>query len=52
MPKKTNSLAIFWRELRRRKVIRRNMVYAASGFVILELVSIIAEPFELPDWTL
>jgi len=42
----------FWRELRRRKVLRRTMVYAASGFVLLELVSIIAEPFGLPDWTL
>jgi len=42
----------FWRELRRRKVIRRTMVYAASGFVLLELVSIIAEPFGMPDWTL
>jgi len=28
------------------------MVYAASGFVILELVSIIAGPFGLPEWTI
>ena len=47
-----SNLGKFWQELKRRKVIRRNMVYAASGFVLLELVSIIAEPFGLPDWTL
>ena len=49
---KSSNLEQFWKELKRRKVIRRNMVYAASGFVILELVSIIAEPFGLPEWTL
>ena len=47
-----SNLGKFWQELKRRKVIRRNMVYAASGFVLLELVSIIAEPFGLPEWTL
>ena len=52
MPGKADNPTNFWQELKRRKVIRRNMVYAASGFVILELVSIIAEPFGLPDWTL
>ena len=49
---KSKNPANFWQELNRRKVIRRNMVYAASGFVILELASIIADPFGLPDWTL
>jgi hypothetical protein len=52
MPGKPSNPGKFWKELKRRKVIRRNMVYAASGFVLLELVSIIAEPFGLPDWTL
>ena len=52
MPQSTNKLTQFWQELKRRKVVRRNMVYAASGFLILELVSIIAEPFGLPEWTL
>jgi hypothetical protein len=28
------------------------MVYAATAFVLLELVSIIAEPFGLPEWTI
>ncbi len=42
----------FWQELKRRKVIRVTIVYAAAAYVILELVSIIAEPFGLPEWTL
>jgi len=52
MSGKSSNLGQFWQELKRRKVVSRNMVYAASGFVILELVSIIAEPFGLPEWTL
>jgi len=42
----------FWQELKRRNVVRRNTVYAATAFVILELVSIIQEPLNLPEWTL
>ncbi|MFO7934509.1 MAG: hypothetical protein R6U78_10545 [Bacteroidales bacterium] len=42
----------FWQEIKRRNVVRRNTVYAASAFVILELVSIIQEPLGLPEWTL
>ena len=52
MPGKHSNLGQFWQELKRRKVVRRNMVYAATGFVILELVSIIADPLGLPDGTL
>lgn len=42
----------FWKELKRRKVIRVITVYAAAAFVILELISIIIEPLRLPEWTL
>ncbi len=42
----------FWKELKRRKVIRVITVYAAAAFVILELISIIVEPLRLPEWTL
>jgi TolB-like protein/Tfp pilus assembly protein PilF len=52
MTGRPNNLGEFWKELKRRKVIRRNMVYAATGFVILEFISNITEPFGLPDWTL
>jgi len=52
MPGDPNKLSQFWHELKRRKVTRVITVYAASAFVILELVDIIAEPFGLPDWTM
>ncbi len=42
----------FWQELKRRKVVRVAIGYAASAYVILELISIISEPFGLPGWTL
>ena len=47
-----NKVFRFWQELKRRNVIRRNTVFAASAFVTLELVSIIQEPLKLPEWTL
>jgi TolB-like protein len=47
-----NSLSQFWQELKRRKVVRVVTVYAASAFVILELVDILAPSLRLPDWTL
>jgi len=47
-----NKLSQFWQELRRRKVIRVITVYAASAFVILELVDILAPSLWLPQWTL
>ena len=52
MPQSTNKLSQFWQELKRRKVIRVITVYAAASFVILELVSIVVEPFGLPDVTI
>jgi len=52
MSAKPKNLSRLWQELKRRKVVRVITVYAASAFVILELVDIIAEPFGLPDWTL
>ena len=42
----------FWEELKRRKVIRVIIGYAAAAYVLLELTSIIAEPLGLPDWTI
>jgi len=49
MPEKPHN---FWQELKRRKVIRVIIGYAAASYVILELISIIAEPFGLPGWSL
>ena len=50
MPDKSDNPLNFWQELKRKKVIRVTIVYAAAAYVILELVSIITEPFGLPDW--
>lgn len=52
MPDNSSKLSQFWQELKRRKVVRIITVYAASAFVILELVSIIVEPLKLPEWFL
>jgi hypothetical protein len=52
MPQLNNRISQFWQELKRRKVVRVITVYAASAFVILELVDIITGPFGLPDWTM
>ena len=52
MPNDQNKFDHFWKELKRRRVVRIITVYAASAFVILELVSIIGDPLNLPDWTL
>lgn len=52
MPEKSDNPFQFWQELKRRKVIRVIIGYLAAAYVILELTSIIAEPFGLPDWTI
>lgn len=52
MPDKPSNLEQFWKELKRRKVVRVIIVYAAASYVILELISIIEVPFGLPDWTI
>jgi len=41
----------FWKELKRRKVVHVITIYAATAFVILELVDMVARPLKLPDWT-
>lgn len=51
-PAGPEGLSGFFQELKRRKVVRVITVYAASAFVILELMSIVVEPLRLPAWTL
>ncbi len=51
MSDKPNNLARFWQELKRRKVVRVIIVYAAAAFVILEAVDIITPALLLPSWT-
>jgi len=51
MPDKSKNPLNFWQELKRRKVIRVIIGYAASAFIILEAVDIIFPRMGLPDWT-
>ena len=46
-----NKLSRFWQDLKRRNVIRVITVYTGAAFVILSLVDMIREPFELPNWS-
>jgi hypothetical protein len=51
MSDKPNNFIRFWQELKRRKVVRVIIVYAAAAFVILEAIDIIFPRLEFPDWT-
>ena len=48
MTQKLNRFERFWKELKRRKVVRVITVYAAVAFVILQLVDMVTEPLRLP----
>ncbi len=52
MSDKSNRLLRFWNELKRRKVIKVIAMYAATSFIILEVVDIVAPSLGLPNWTL
>ena len=47
-----NIIARFWQEMKRRKVIRVIIIYAASAFAILEAADIIFPRLGLPDWSM
>ncbi|HDZ42272.1 MAG TPA: hypothetical protein ENH59_11435 [Bacteroidetes bacterium] len=51
MPQKPNKLTRLWQELKRRKVFRVFTIYAATSYIIVELVNNIVEPLLLPNWT-
>ena len=42
----------FFAELRRRRVIRVAIVYAAVGWVVIEVSSTVLPPLNVPDWSL
>ncbi len=48
----TPLLASTWAELRRRKVVRAAITYAAIAWVVLQLGEITFEPLGLPPWAL
>ncbi len=52
MAQRSNNLEKFWQELKRRKVFKVVAMYAGTAFIILQLVDIIAQPLQLPTWTI
>ncbi|MDX2444147.1 MAG: tetratricopeptide repeat protein [Bacteroidales bacterium] len=51
MPQPINKILQFWQELKRRKVFRVVAMYAASAFILLEVVDIVVPALLLPSWT-
>ena len=52
MPQSSGGLSRFWRELKRRKVLRSLAIYAGTAFIILEAVTIIFPRWRFPEWTI
>jgi TolB-like protein/Tfp pilus assembly protein PilF len=50
MSQKTNSFVKFWNELKRRKVFGVVTTYAATAYIIIEVVNNLIGPFRLPEW--
>ena len=50
--KPKQGLGAFWRELRRRHVVRAGGMYVAAAFVVLQLGEIVLPAFNAPDWVL
>lgn len=50
--KRNQGWSAFWRELRRRRVVRSGGVYVAAAFVMLQLGEIVFPAFNAPDWVL
>lgn len=51
MPDSPNKLSQFWKELKRRRVIKVIAMYTATAFIIIEAVDIMLPRLGLPDWT-
>ena len=52
MSTKPGRLSRFWKELKRRHVLRSLAIYAGTAFIILEAATIIFPRLALPDWTI
>jgi len=52
MREKTGKISRFWKDLKRRGVLRSLAVYAGTAFVILEAATIIFPRWNLPDWSI
>jgi len=52
MPDNSPWLSRFWKELRRRNVLRSLAIYAGTAFIILEATTIIFPRWSFPDWSI
>jgi len=52
MPDKPKGLSHFWKEVKRRNVLRSLAIYAGTAFIILEACSLIFPRWGLPDWSI
>ena len=52
MPDNPGRLSKFWKELKRRNVLRSLAIYAGTAFIILEATTIIFPRWGLPDWSI
>jgi hypothetical protein len=52
MSEKSKGFPHFWKEVRRRKVLRSLAIYAGTAFIILEAATIIFPRWGLPDWSI
>jgi TolB-like protein len=52
MPDKSDGLTRFWKELKRRNVLRSLAIYAGTAFIILEASTIIFPRWNFPDWSI
>jgi tetratricopeptide (TPR) repeat protein/uncharacterized membrane protein YvlD (DUF360 family) len=50
MSESPNKLIKFWQELKRRKVFSVVTTYAATSYIIIEVVNNLIGPLHLPDW--
>ena len=48
----SRGLSRFWKEIRRRKVLRSLAIYAGTAFIILEASTIIFPRWGFPDWSI
>jgi hypothetical protein len=50
MPGNSGKLIRFWQELKRRKVFSVVTTYAATAYIIIEVINNLIGPFHLPQW--
>lgn len=49
---KSKGISRFWKEVKRRKILRSLAIYAGTAFVILEASTILFPRWGLPDWSI